>query len=232
MIAVPPEAVRATASDAGEAAQQLLPAAIPPLSTSKATSELQTLRKRQSFNFGDNRLRPAMLTGLLQSDTQLPAQSGVALPAASDTASRPGVCAAPAAASLPASSLAAALMQSTDDSAADIPGETKPTRQLGLNPGMSGGKSKDTLPVASASPMPQAAETSDLSFTDSNRSSAAVTGLTAADRSRSSFGEVKGRAAARASPATAPAAASTISHSHTAVKPVKHAVPPKPGWQH
>lgn len=209
--------------------QGLLPAAVPPLQTSRATSELPTLRKRQSFNFVDNRLGPAMLTRQPQAATQLPAQSGVVLSTVVNAASKAGCCAASAAASLPASSLAAARIQSAET---DITCGTTPSGQSHLNlsmPSMPDGKSQHMAPVAVAVAAAEAAEKSELPFTDSCSSPAVVAG-SAPGRKESE--DTQSRAAARAGSASAPVAASKTGHNHTAVKSFKTAVPPKPGWQH
>ena len=212
---------------AGEAVQEMLPAAVPPLQTSKAPSELHTIRKRQSFNFGDNRLGPAMLTG--QTDTQLPTLSGAVLPAASDTTSRPGFCAASAATSLPASSLAAGVTQSADISATDNSDESTPSGQPDVDPSMpsmSDGTLKHPVPVAAGAAVAHTAEKTDPLFTNSGSSLTLVAGSKPVDSSRgkpkdilSKPGDIRGKAAARAGSTAAPAVASKPGHSHTAKSP-------------
>ena len=178
---------------------------------------------------------PAALTRHAEIDTQLPTLSGAALQIAHDAAVKPASCTASAAAALPVSSLAAALMQSANASIADNPGRTVPSGQPNSNlsiASMSGGNSQHTLPVLAALAVAEAADKNDLPFTNRKSSSTDVASSTAVNRSRSKLGGVASRATARADPATAPAAPGKTSHSHTAAKPVKHAVPCKPGWQH
>lgn len=183
----------------------------PPSSQASRTgTELHTLRKRQSFTFGDNRLQPAVPADQPQTDTQLPLQPVTASAAASGTAA--GLSAAPEQAA-----------------AQDVAGKDKSSKPHVAKlkvPSLAGGKVRPPVSVAAPAAAGRAAPQIGQPSVSAHTSPSAVSSTRAAAGS-SQPALSKGEAAARAPAAMSPQAAR-----QTAGRSPKPATPRKPGWQH
>ena len=206
--------------DAERQQAQLLPAAPPPFETSRPGTELQTLRKRQSFNFGDNRLGSAMLTERLQTDVVLPMQPSAASAASGGTAS--------ATAPATAAGLSAAGRESAAASANDV---AKPVKQQSLKPSTSswgGSMSQQSVHNATAAKVKAAYQTHGTAA-GSNKASVAA----ASSRPNRSSSRPEGvRTTARTDSATDSAEPRKSDISRAAGRGPQHLALPLPEWQH
>ena len=214
---------------AGKRPPELLPVATSVAQTNRPDLDLHTLRKRQSFSFGDNRLGPAMLAEQPQTETQLPKQS---------EAQKATSVATHEAAAVPSSGLSAASTTSAAASAAAAAADqgVEPLGQPVQMPSMtrmSGSRAQQSVPAAAAAFKAKAAQKATLLSVSSSRDPAAVASLSAdSSKYKAEDSPVKGRATARTGPTSASAGSSKPGQNHTAAKPLKHAVMRKPEWQH
>ena len=211
--------------NAGDKQSEFLPASLPFSQESRTGTELHTLRKRQSFNFGDNRLQPAMLADQPQTDAQLPAPPISASAAASGAASG-------AAASLSATPTQAA--------AHDDPGKGKsskpPVPRLSV-PSMPDGKVRPAMSVASSAATNKVAQQTGQPYATASQMSTTTHAMpSSVSSTRAAAGSSKPApskgVAARASHATAPVVTSPPAASHADARSPKPTTPRKPGWQH
>ena len=216
---------------AGETPPELLLAATFLAQASRTDADLQTLRKRQSFSFGDNRLGPTMPVEQAQTEAQLPKQLGVT--AAAAAAHETPSVAAHEAAAVPGPGLSAASFRSAAASAAADAQAAESLGQPSSKPSMAstaGGRAKQ--PIAAAKAKVTAAQQANFPSRSSSKDPAVASSSADKSGEHSEDSAAKGRAAARAGPTSAPAGPSKPGQSHTAAKPLKHAVTHKPEWQH
>lgn len=206
--------------DAESQQAQLLSAAPPPFQTSGPGTELQTLRKRQSFNFGDNRLGLAMLTERLQTDVMLPMQPSAASTGSGGTA--------PVTAPATAAGLSAAGGESAAASANDV---VKPVKQQSLKPSMSsraGSTSQQSVHTATAAKVKAAYQTHGTAAGINKASVAAASSRSNRSNSRSEGS----RSTARTDSATDSAEPRKPGISQAAGRGPQHTALPLPEWQH
>lgn len=190
--------------------QSPLSSALLPSQTTRSDTELHSLRKRQSFHFGDNKLPPKAPAGQSQTDTK--AQSLTASAAASGAA---------------ATSLSS--VQSAADATAhdDGTGKGKPLRSPDSKPSgpsMAGSDMKQALPAAVQCTAQQSRQ-----IPSSSHDMPPVVKSSRASNTTGNANINKGR---RAGVATAPAESSQFAPAQAAVRSPKHAAPIRPDWQH
>ena len=209
--------------------QQLLSAAFNTQSD-RHDSELRMLRKRQSFNFGDNHVQvsgPAMLASQLQTATQPPLQSNSASAAAFDAAFIPAYVHRSSPSSASQIAAAAVAMDANTGTAA------KQARSKPSMPSIAGNlttlKQAGSPDAANAKVMP-AQQT--VAMSPGSNKGAVTVASSAVGSSRSKPKSVKGRAVASASPAAGPVGPSRTVASQRGTQGPKHAVAQKLDWRH